>query len=35
MMLLSRIEPDVPDYDRRTFGCPKCGNSETEVVKFK
>jgi predicted RNA-binding Zn-ribbon protein involved in translation (DUF1610 family) len=35
MMLLSRIEPDVPDHDRRTFECPNCGNSKTEVVKFK
>jgi hypothetical protein len=35
MMLLSRIEPDITDHDRRTFECPKCGHEETVVVKFK
>ena len=23
-MLLTRIEPDKPDHDRRTFECPEC-----------
>jgi DNA-directed RNA polymerase subunit M/transcription elongation factor TFIIS len=35
MMLLVRIEPDVPDHDRRTFECPKCQHSESQVVKYK
>jgi transcription elongation factor Elf1 len=34
-MLLARIEPDKPDHDKRTFECPKCGNSESFVVKYK
>ena len=34
-MLLSRIEPDAPDHDKRTFECPACGNELSEVVKFK
>jgi hypothetical protein len=34
-MWLARIEPDKPDYDRRTFKCPECDHSLTEVVKYK
>ena len=34
-MLLSRIEPNVPDHDKRTFECPACGHERSEVVKFK
>jgi len=35
-MWLSRIEPtDKPDYDQRTFECPRCDHSETKMVKFK
>ncbi|TMI99830.1 MAG: hypothetical protein E6G97_21370 [Alphaproteobacteria bacterium] len=34
-MLLSRIEPDVPDHDKRTFECSACGHELSEVVKFK
>ncbi len=33
--MLARIEPDMPDHDKRTFECAKCGNEHTEVVKFK
>ena len=33
--MLSRIEPDAPDHDKRSFECPSCGNEHTEVVKFK
>jgi len=35
-MWLARIEPtDRPDYDQRTFECPRCDHSETMMVKFK
>jgi hypothetical protein len=35
-MWLARIEPtDKPDYDQRTFECPRCEHSETMMVKFK
>jgi hypothetical protein len=34
-MWLARIEPDKPDHDRRTFECPSCEHSHTEVVKYK
>jgi transposase-like protein len=34
-MWLARIEPDKPDYDRRTFECPECDHSLTEVVKYR
>ena len=35
-MWLACIEPtDKPDYDQRTFECPRCDHSETTMVKFK
>ena len=34
-MWLTRIEPDEPDHDRRTYECPECDHSITEVVKYK
>ena len=34
-MWLTHIEPDEPDHDRRTFECLACGNSKTEIVKFR
>ena len=35
-MWLARIEPtDKPDYDQRTFECPRCDHSEMMMVKFK
>lgn len=34
-MWIARIEPDEPDHDRRTFECPECDHSVTEVVKYK
>jgi hypothetical protein len=33
-MWLSRIEPDEPNHDRRTFQCLQCDQSHTEVVKY-
>ena len=34
-MMLSRIEPDSPGHDMRTFECTvSCGHSRTEIVKF-
>jgi hypothetical protein len=33
-MWLSRIEPDKPNHDRRTFECSQCDQSHTEVVKY-
>ena len=34
-MWLARIEPDEPNYDRRTYECPECDHSITEIVKYK
>jgi hypothetical protein len=35
-MFLSLVQPsDRAGYDRRTFVCAKCGNSETVTVKFR
>jgi hypothetical protein len=28
------VEPDKPNHDRRTFECPLCDYSHTEVVKY-
>ena len=33
MMWISEIEPDKPDFDRRTFECPRL-HTETMVVGF-
>jgi DNA-directed RNA polymerase subunit M/transcription elongation factor TFIIS len=32
-LILSRVEPDEPGFDLRTFQCPKCQHSESFVVK--
>jgi hypothetical protein len=34
-MCLDRVEPDKPDHDRRTFGCPRCQHTESVVVKYR
>ena len=34
-MWLARIEPDEPNYDRRTYECLECTRSITEVVKYR
>jgi predicted RNA-binding Zn-ribbon protein involved in translation (DUF1610 family) len=34
-MLLTSLEPDKPDHDKRTFDCAGCGEQVSEVVKFK
>jgi hypothetical protein len=34
-MLLSRIVPDKPDHDRRTFGCTRCDYQHMLVVKCR
>jgi ribosomal protein S27AE len=34
-MWLTRIEPDKPDHDRRTFECKACSNVVVEVIKFR
>jgi len=34
-MMLTRIEPEKPDHDRRSYECQKCDHSESVVVKFK
>jgi hypothetical protein len=34
-MMLARIEPDVADYDLRTFECPKCEHSQSLVAKYQ
>ena len=32
---LTQIEPDKPDYDRRTFECSTCNNAMTEIIRYK
>ena len=32
MMWITRLRPDKPSHDRRTFECPRCLCVETEVV---
>jgi hypothetical protein len=34
-MMLTRIEPDAPGYERRTFECSQCENSEIVFAKFR
>jgi transposase len=34
-MQLSRIEPDKPDHDNRTFECPRCQHEISMIVKYK
>jgi transcription elongation factor Elf1 len=33
--MLDRIEPDKPEYDKRTFECPRCQHTESKIVKYK
>ena len=33
-MHLERIEPERPQYDRRTFRCDRCGESTSQTVKY-
>ena len=33
-MFLRRIDPDEPDYDRRTFECAMCDYTKTTVNGF-
>jgi hypothetical protein len=35
LMLLTRIEPDRPGYDQRTFECGQCNNEITWIIKFR
>ena len=32
---IAQIEPDKPDYDKRTYECPACENVVIEVVKYR
>jgi hypothetical protein len=34
-MWLACIEPDKPDYDKRTFECPVCPSVTVKVVKYR
>jgi hypothetical protein len=34
-MWLSRIEPDEPGHDKRTFECPSCEKVVSEIVKYR
>jgi hypothetical protein len=34
-MMLARIEPDHPNYEKRTFECPGCQSSESRIVKYQ
>ena len=33
--MMLAIEPDEPDHEKRTLGCPKCQHSESGIVKFQ
>ena len=33
-MWLTRLEPDKPRHDKRTFECKACGATVNEVVKY-
>ena len=33
-MWLPCIEPDKPDHDKCTFGCPMCSNFTAKIVKY-
>lgn len=33
--VLKAIVPDIPHFEKRTFECPKCHNSESKFVKTK
>jgi hypothetical protein len=35
MMMLARIDPEKPGYDKRTFECPSCEASVSKVVKYQ
>ena len=35
LMLLTRIEPDQPDHDRRIFECTDCGHIDVVVVTYQ
>jgi hypothetical protein len=34
-MLLTRIVPDKPGYDQRTFECGQCDTEIIRIVKFR
>ena len=34
-MRLVSIEPEKPNYDRRTFECRQCSRSHSIIVKYK
>jgi hypothetical protein len=34
-MGLTRIEPNAPGIDERTFECHQCGHIESVLVKFR
>ena len=33
-MWLSRIEPDFPHHEKRTFECKACGGTTTIIVEY-
>lgn len=34
-MWLTRIEPDEPGHDKRTFESPHCEHTLSEIVKYR
>jgi hypothetical protein len=34
-MMLTRIEPDQPGFDRRHFDCPLCCESQSFVIAIE
>jgi len=32
---LTRVEPDIPGFARRTFECPRCQNRSSEVIELE
>lgn len=35
LMLLTRIDPDHPDHEKRTFECTACKREQSAVVKYR
>jgi hypothetical protein len=34
-MWLARVMPDAPGYEKRTFDCPVCEISQTDVLEIR
>lgn len=34
LMVLTRIEPELPGHEQHTFECSACAHEQSEVVKY-